>query len=117
MNRRNIRNEQLESLGCRSLRKLHQSRECESFRFTASVSTEKIKFVSNTAIVGAKMALLSEKARRKANLISRKVRYLELAAYSIFKEEFLKSTFILHKYLNIFPSVQKVLEVLRSVQI
>ena len=70
---------------------------------------EKIKFVGNTAIAGAKMALLSEDARRKANAISRKIRYLELAADPSFKEEFLKATFIPHKDLNRFPSIRSII--------
>jgi len=73
------------------------------------VPVEKIRFVGNTAIAGAKMALLSEDVRRKADEISRKVRYLELAADPSFKEEFLKAIFIPHKDLNRFSSVKSIL--------
>ena len=73
------------------------------------VPVGRIKFVGNTAIAGAKMALLSEDARRKANAISRKIRYLELAADPSFKEEFLKATFIPHKDLNRFPSIRSII--------
>jgi uncharacterized 2Fe-2S/4Fe-4S cluster protein (DUF4445 family) len=44
------------------------------------VPTEKVEFVGNTAIIGAKMTLISDEARKKADTISKKVRYLELAA-------------------------------------
>jgi uncharacterized 2Fe-2S/4Fe-4S cluster protein (DUF4445 family) len=116
MNRRNVRKEQLDRvLVAGAFGNYINPENVKVLGLLPDVPTEKIKFVGNTAIVGAKMALLSEEARRKANLISRKVRYLELAADSSFKEEFLKSTFIPHKDLNIFPSVQKVLKVLRNV--
>ncbi|MGQ9744185.1 MAG: ASKHA domain-containing protein [Candidatus Bathycorpusculaceae bacterium] len=58
------------------------------------VPIEKVEFVGNTAIVGAKMALISNEARIKADAISKRVRYLELAADPSFKKEFLKATLI-----------------------
>jgi uncharacterized 2Fe-2S/4Fe-4S cluster protein (DUF4445 family) len=74
------------------------------------VPTRKIKFVGNTAIMGAKMALISKEARRDADEISKKVRYLELATDPEFKKEFLNAMLIPHKDLNRFPSVKKFLE-------
>jgi len=71
------------------------------------VPIKKIKFVGNTAIAGAKMALTSKEARKEANEISKKIRYLELAACPDFKEEFLNAIFIPHKNLNRFPSVRR----------
>jgi len=71
------------------------------------VPINKIKFVGNTAIAGAKMALTSKEARKEANEISKKIRYLELAACPDFKEEFLNAIFIPHKNLNRFPSVRR----------
>jgi uncharacterized 2Fe-2S/4Fe-4S cluster protein (DUF4445 family) len=73
------------------------------------VPTEKVEFVGNTAIVGAKMTLISDEARKKADTISKKVRYLELAADPSFKKEFLEATLIPHKSLNRFPSVRRIL--------
>jgi len=69
------------------------------------VPIEKIEFVGNTAIVGAKMVLLSEDARKKADAISRKVHCLQLATDPSFGEEFSKATFIPHKDLSRFPSL------------
>ncbi|MDH7477989.1 MAG: ASKHA domain-containing protein [Candidatus Bathyarchaeota archaeon] len=73
------------------------------------VPTEKVEFVGNTAIVGAKMALISNEARKKADTIAKKVRYLELAADPSFKKEFLKATLIPHQNLNRFPSIRRIL--------
>jgi len=73
------------------------------------VPTEKVEFVGNTAIIGAKMTLISNEARKKADTISKKVRYLELAADPSFKKEFLEATLIPHQNLNRFPSVRRIL--------
>ncbi|MFX1509454.1 MAG: ASKHA domain-containing protein [Promethearchaeota archaeon] len=71
------------------------------------VSTEKIKFVGNTALSGAKMALLSQEARKTAERLSSKIRYLELTRTSNFNSEFANAMFIPHKDLNRFPVVSK----------
>ncbi|MEM3577908.1 MAG: ASKHA domain-containing protein [Candidatus Bathyarchaeia archaeon] len=73
------------------------------------IPVDKIEFVGNTAIVGAKMALISIDAREKANAISEKVRYVELAADPNFNKEFAEATLIPHKNLNRFPSVSRLL--------
>lgn len=73
------------------------------------VPVEKVEFVGNTAIVGAKMALISKEARMKADIISKNLRYLELAADPSFNREFLKATLIPHENLNKFPSVKRIL--------
>jgi len=71
------------------------------------VPTEKIRFVGNTAISGAKMALVSKEARETAEMLSKKVRYLELATDPDFTEEFFKATSIPHKDLDRFPSIKE----------
>jgi uncharacterized 2Fe-2S/4Fe-4S cluster protein (DUF4445 family) len=81
------------------------------------IPVEKMKFVGNTAIAGAKMMLLSQDVRKEADTISRKVRYLELATDPSFNVEFFKATFIPHKNLNRFPLVKSVLRSFRNVQI
>jgi len=73
------------------------------------VPTEKIRFVGNTAITGAKMSLVSKEARETAEMLSKKVRYLELATDPDFTEEFFKATYIPHKDLDRFPSIKEYL--------
>jgi uncharacterized 2Fe-2S/4Fe-4S cluster protein (DUF4445 family) len=73
------------------------------------VPTEKIRFVGNTALSGAKMLLISEDARKTADELSRKVRYIELANEPKFNDEFADATFIPYKDINRFPSVKKAL--------
>jgi uncharacterized 2Fe-2S/4Fe-4S cluster protein (DUF4445 family) len=67
--------------------------------------TEKIKFVGNTALIGAKMALISKEARETAEELSRKIRYIELAVDSDFEKEFFDAIPIPHKDLRRFSSV------------
>jgi uncharacterized 2Fe-2S/4Fe-4S cluster protein (DUF4445 family) len=74
------------------------------------VQTEKIEFVGNTAVTGAKMALISKEAREIAETLSRRVRYLELAIDPDFSQEFASALFIPHKDLNRFLSVKEYLK-------
>jgi len=71
------------------------------------VPTEKIKFVGNTAIIGAKMALISREVMRAAEVLSRKIRYIELAVDSDFEKEFFNALAFPHKELSRFPSVKR----------
>jgi uncharacterized 2Fe-2S/4Fe-4S cluster protein (DUF4445 family) len=71
------------------------------------VPAEKIKFVGNTALTGAKMALISREARKTAETLSKKIRYHELTVDPDFRLEFADAMFIPHKDLNRFPSVKE----------
>ncbi len=55
------------------------------------VPRERIRFVGNTAIVGAKVCLLSKTLRRAADALVDKVKYLELSSDPRFRKEFLGS--------------------------
>lgn len=80
----------------------------ESARFVGlipDVPTEKIGFVGNTAISGAKMALVSREIRETAQRLSRKVRYVELMTHPDFRREFFDSMFLPHRDLNMYPMV------------
>ncbi len=74
------------------------------------VSTEKIKLVGNTALTGAKMALISKESRKTTEMLSNRVRYLELASDPDFRSEFADAMFIPHKNPDRFPSVKKYLK-------
>jgi len=68
------------------------------------IPTERIKFVGNTALSGAKMALISTDARKTAEMLSRRIRYIELASDPEFPSEFADAMFIPHKNPDRFPS-------------
>jgi len=74
------------------------------------IPTEKITFAGNTALAGAKMALLSREVRKTAQRLSRWIRYVELMAEPNFQREFVKSTLIPYRHLERYPSVKKYLE-------
>jgi uncharacterized 2Fe-2S/4Fe-4S cluster protein (DUF4445 family) len=55
------------------------------------VPAEKIKFVGNTAVTGAKMALISKGTRQSAESLIKVVRYHELATDPDFNSEFINA--------------------------
>jgi uncharacterized 2Fe-2S/4Fe-4S cluster protein (DUF4445 family) len=67
-------------------------------------SLNKIVGVGNAAGTGTRMALLSCEERRRAEEISKNVRYQELAADHLFTEEYMKSLNMPHLDLERFPS-------------
>jgi len=70
------------------------------------IPTEKIKFVGNTAVMGAKMALISKEVRQTAESLSKLVRYHELAADPDFHSEFINAIPIPNRIIDRFPSVK-----------
>jgi len=85
----------------------------ESARFIGlipDVPTEKIIFAGNTAISGAKMALLSRESREKAQRLSKDIHYLELTIDPDFQGEFLRSMFLPHQRLEKYPRVLNYLQ-------
>ncbi len=52
------------------------------------IPTKRFSMVGNTAVVGAKLALLSTKKRSLAEMIARETEYLELGARPTFNQEF-----------------------------
>jgi uncharacterized 2Fe-2S/4Fe-4S cluster protein (DUF4445 family) len=69
------------------------------------VPTRRIEFVGNTALAGAKMALVSRRVRELAEVLSREIRYVELAAVPEFGRELAEAMFIPHRDAERFPSV------------
>jgi len=71
------------------------------------IPLERIRFVGNTSIIGAKMALLSEEAYARAHEISRSVTYYDLITYPYYYDEFISAKFLPHTDLGLFPTVAK----------
>jgi len=74
------------------------------------IPSERVKFVGNAAGSGARMALISGKAKRIAETISRSVNYVELAADPFFQSEFVKAIYLPHQELERFPRVKELLK-------
>ena len=80
----------------------------ESARFIGlipDVPTEKISFVGNTAVSGAKMVLTSKEMREAAQMLSMNIRYVELMAAQDFRKEFINSIFLPYRDMNKYPRV------------
>ncbi|MEM4564766.1 MAG: ASKHA domain-containing protein, partial [Desulfurococcaceae archaeon] len=73
------------------------------------VPDDKVRFVGNTAIMGADMALLSVDARSEAERIARRVEYIELSADPYFNEEFSSALIIPHKDVKRFTLIKSLL--------
>ncbi len=73
------------------------------------IPTEKIKFVGNTAVTGAKMCLTSKETRDAAYTLSKKIRYLELAVDPDFQKEFVNSMYLPYKNIEEYPTITKLL--------
>ncbi len=73
------------------------------------IPAERVKFVGNTAIAGAKMALISKNVRKESKSILRLVDYVELSLDPAFQKEFINATEFPHRDLNRFPKVKEYL--------
>ncbi len=72
------------------------------------VAVEKIHFVGNTSIAGAKTVLLSQKALETAEKIANSMTYFDLMSHSGYMDEFVRASFLPHTDLSLFPSVASV---------
>ncbi len=63
-------------------------------------------FIGNTSVAGAYLCLLSEKMRREADDISRKMTYVELSVSRNFMDEYMSSLFLPHTNMDLFPTVR-----------
>jgi len=66
---------------------------------------EKIQFIGNSSLTGARMSLLSESAMETCVNISRSMTNIELSTYQPFTEEYIAALFLPHTDRKLFPSV------------
>jgi len=69
------------------------------------IPLERIQFVGNTAIIGAKMALLSRGALDTCHRIAESVTYIDLISYPNYYDEFIAAMFLPHTDLERFPTI------------
>lgn len=70
---------------------------------------DRFKFLGNTSVLGAYMALLSRQARARIAEAASKLTYLELSADNSFYEQFTSALFLPHTDITKFPTVQEAL--------
>lgn len=68
------------------------------------IGLEKIHFVGNTSIAGAKMVLLSQQAQADAEAIAGAMTYTDLMTHPDYMNEFIKANFLPHTDISLFPS-------------
>jgi uncharacterized 2Fe-2S/4Fe-4S cluster protein (DUF4445 family) len=66
---------------------------------------DRVEFVGNTSLAGAKTALLSRPAYAQAGEIARRITYFDLMGNVRFMDEFSQANFLPHTHLEEFPSV------------
>ncbi|MHC4123388.1 MAG: ASKHA domain-containing protein [Planctomycetota bacterium] len=69
------------------------------------VLLEKIHFVGNTSIAGAKTVLLSQKGLEVSEQIAQNMTYFDLMNHPKYMEEFVSASFLPHTDLSLFPTV------------
>ncbi len=69
------------------------------------ISPQRIQFIGNSSIMGARMALLSAPAFEEAIGISKRMTNIELSTYLPFMDEFVAALFLPHTDSKLFPSV------------
>lgn len=80
-------------------------RQAVTIGMLPDIPLEKIQFVGNTSIAGAKTVLLSRKALATAEKIAGSMTYFDLMSHPMYMEEFMRAKFLPHTDLSLFPSV------------
>lgn len=70
------------------------------------VPLDRVQFIGNSSVAGARQCLLSTHAFRKAGAISRQMTYFELSVHPGFMNEFIAALFLPHTDMELFPSVK-----------
>ena len=69
------------------------------------IPVQKIKFIGNSSLTGARLALTSEEAFEKCVNVSRSMTNIELSNYQPYMDEYIAALFLPHTDRKLFPSV------------
>ena len=69
------------------------------------IPRERIRFIGNSSLAGARLALLSGRARRRTQEIAASVTALELTVEPEYFDEYTAALFLPHTDLSLFPSL------------
>jgi uncharacterized 2Fe-2S/4Fe-4S cluster protein (DUF4445 family) len=81
-------------------------RQAVTIGMLPDIPLEKIHFVGNTSIAGAKTVLLSRKALKAAEKIAGSMTYFDLMSHPKYMDEFIRAKFLPHTDLTLFPSMR-----------
>jgi uncharacterized 2Fe-2S/4Fe-4S cluster protein (DUF4445 family) len=82
-------------------------RNAKTIGLIPDVDDGRIRFLGNSALTGARMALVSRRMRRLAEGIPAKVEYVELATSPDFKKEFTNALWLPNRNPVLFPAAEK----------
>ncbi|MCW4004148.1 MAG: ASKHA domain-containing protein [Candidatus Bathyarchaeota archaeon] len=71
------------------------------------IPVERVRFIGNSSLAGARLSLLSREAFRKTAEIARRMTYLELSVHPGFMNEFVAALFLPHTQMEMFPTVRE----------
>ena len=71
------------------------------------IPKERIRFIGNSSLAGARLALLSVNAFHRAEEIANRMTYIELSVHPEFMNEFIASLFLPHTDMELFPTVKE----------
>jgi uncharacterized 2Fe-2S/4Fe-4S cluster protein (DUF4445 family) len=74
------------------------------------VPLDRIRFVGNTAVAGARLALLGRGARERMEDIARRMTNFELSTVPGYMDRYVSGLFLPHTDIRLFPSVAEKLE-------
>lgn len=80
------------------------------------IPRDRVTFIGNSSLAGARASLLSVSAFQKAEAIARQMTYFELSVHPDFMNEFVASLFLPHTQMELFPSVKEALAERRGAQ-
>jgi len=72
------------------------------------IARDKFKYIGNSSVAGAYLALLSEDHRKEAREICNSMAYIDFSSNNRFMDEFISSLFLPHTDIDSFPSVKKI---------
>jgi uncharacterized 2Fe-2S/4Fe-4S cluster protein (DUF4445 family) len=71
---------------------------------------ERFRFVGNASLTGARLALLSDEARRRLRRDAQRITYCELSVEPAFMDEYVSALFLPHTDLTLFPNASRQLK-------
>ena len=80
-------------------------RDAVTIGLLPDLPAERYKFIGNSSLKGARIALISQEAWQEAQILGSKMTYLELSAGNEFMDEFMSALFLPHTDMTRFPSV------------
>ena len=78
---------------------------CMTIGLLPDMPAERVEFIGNSSVAGARIALVSNHAFEKAQTIAKKMTYFELSVSHDFMNEFIAALFLPHTNQELFPSV------------